>query len=83
MYLLTNAVGVDKDHYYGADASASWWHRKFRIYAKIQHQAKSNTRIFALAGQGHTAILKDFVKSDQKIKGRQPQNNTRYCYRHR
>ncbi len=67
IYLATNSVGVADGSFYGADSSASWWHRNFRVYAKIQHHAKSNTKIFALAGQGHTAILKDFVKSDQKI----------------
>lgn len=68
IYLATNAVAVADGEFYGADASASWWHRNFRIYAKIQYQAQKHQRIFALAGQGHTAILKDFIEIDEKIK---------------
>jgi len=68
LYFITNSVGVSEGSFVGADSSASWWHRNFRIYAKIQHQAKSQPRIFALAGQGHTAILNDFVTSDQNLK---------------
>ena len=66
-YLSTNAVGVENGSFVGADAAASWWHRNFRIYAKIQKHAENHQRIFALAGQGHTAILKDFLSFDQNI----------------
>lgn len=68
LYLLTNAVGVD-DGFSGADSAASWWHRNFRIYAKIQHQALAGHRVFALAGQGHVAILKDLLKIDPRLAG--------------
>jgi len=67
IYFSTNAIGVENGTYLGADSSASWWHRNFRIYAKIQHYAKTHTKIFALAGQGHTAILKDFIASDNSM----------------
>ena len=65
-YLFTNPVGVN-DGFAGADAAASWWHRNFRIYAKIQHQAKTKHRIFALAGQGHVAILRDLAEIDPAL----------------
>jgi hypothetical protein len=67
LYMLTNSMGVKEGTFVGADSTASWWHRNFRIYAKIQYHAQSHTKIFALAGQGHTAILKDFLKADQEI----------------
>ena len=68
LYLFTNFVGVKEGHYFGANATASWWHRNFAIYAKIQYFSKTHDKIFALAGQGHTAILKDFLKTDNQIK---------------
>ena len=66
-YIATNSVGAAEGSFYGADSSASWWHRNFRIYAKIQNYAKTHTKIFALAGQGHTAILRDFITTDKKV----------------
>jgi len=65
-YLLTNAVGAN-DGFSGADAAASWWHRNFRIYAKIQQQALAGHRVFALAGQGHVAILRDLIALDAQF----------------
>ena len=65
IYLALNSVGAEDGSFYGADSSASWWHRNFRVYAKIQQQAKTNAKVFALAGQGHTAVLKDFVNLNE------------------
>lgn len=62
-YVLTNAVGAG-DGFAGADASASWWHRNFRMYANIQKASGPGTRVIVLAGQGHTAILKDLLAVD-------------------
>ncbi len=62
-YIRTNHLGTD-EQYEGADAAASWWHRNFRMYANIQRTATQNTRVFVLAGQGHTSILKDLLKLD-------------------
>ena len=64
-YLLTNDVGAG-DGFFGADASASWWHRNFRMYANIQKSAAPSRRVIALAGQGHTAILKDLLAVDDR-----------------
>lgn len=69
LYLLTNSVGAG-DSFVGADAAASWWHRNFRMYANVQKIAKENTRVFVIAGAGHTAIMKDFVKFDTKVVGK-------------
>lgn len=69
LYLLTNSVGAG-DSFVGADAAASWWHRNFRMYANVQKVAKANTRVFVIAGGGHTAIMKDFVKYDTKVVGK-------------
>lgn len=65
LYLLTNAVGAG-DGFAGADASASWWHRNFRMYANVQKAAAPGRRVIALAGQGHTAILKDLLAVDDR-----------------
>ena len=66
-YLLTNEVGAG-DGFSGADATASWWHRNFRMYANIQTSAMPGHRVIALAGQGHTAILKDLLAVDDRRK---------------
>ena len=68
LYLMTNAVSTNGE-YEGALASSSWWHRNFRMYAKIQAYAKPGARILVIGGQGHTAILKDFLATDARIKG--------------
>ncbi|GAB3332065.1 hypothetical protein GCM10027359_02240 [Marilutibacter aestuarii] len=65
LYLRTNAVGAG-DGFAGADASASWWHRNFRMYANIQKAATPGDRVIVLAGQGHTAILKDLLAVDDR-----------------
>ena len=66
LYLVSNVVGAG-DNFYGADATASWWHRNFRMYANIQQAAKTKSRILVIAGQGHTALIKDFIKTDNKL----------------
>ena len=48
----------------GADATASWWHRNFRMYAQIQRHAAPGARVLVVGGQGHTAILRDFLRDD-------------------
>lgn len=63
LYMATNAVDAGGG-FAGADASASWWHRNFRMYANIQKAAAPGRRVLVLAGQGHTAILKDLVAID-------------------
>lgn len=64
LYLLTNDVGVADGTFVGADATASWWHRNFRMYARIQHHAGPGARVLVIGGQGHTAILRDFLADD-------------------
>ncbi|MEM9385776.1 MAG: DUF5694 domain-containing protein [Pseudomonadota bacterium] len=63
LYLRFNDVGVGED-FSGADATASWWHRNFRMYAHIQHHATPGERVLVIAGQGHTAILRDLLDLD-------------------
>lgn len=67
MYLITNHVGAG-NNFEGADATASWWHRNFRMYANIQKYAKPGERVLVIGGQGHTAILKDLLKIDRDRK---------------
>jgi hypothetical protein len=74
LYLQTNDVGAG-DGFSGADASASWWHRNFRMYARIQKAAAPGHRVIAVAGQGHTAIMKDLLAVDPL---RQPESVAGY-----
>jgi hypothetical protein len=62
-YLLTNHVGA-KDNFVGADATASWWHRNFRMYAHIQRYAQPGDRVLVIGGQGHVAILRTLLDDD-------------------
>ena len=63
LYLRTNDIDAGGG-FAGADASASWWHRNFRMYANLQKAAAPGRRVIAVAGQGHTAILKDLLADD-------------------
>ena len=65
LYVNTNAIGAG-DGYAGADASASWWHRNFRMYANIQALAGPGERVFVLGGSGHIAILADLLALDDE-----------------
>lgn len=65
-YLMTNAAGAGEG-FEGADATARWWHRNIRMYGNIQRYATAGERILVVAGQGHTAILRDFLKIDRRI----------------
>ncbi len=67
LYLLTNSVGAG-DNWVGADASASWWQRNFRMYGNIQQVAAPDTRVLVIGGQGHTAIFRDFLQIDGERK---------------
>jgi len=73
LYLLTNQVGT-ADNPVGATAAASWWHRNFNMFAKIQRAALAEgpQRILVIGGQGHTAILKDFLRWDSRLEAVQP-----------
>jgi hypothetical protein len=66
LYLATNAIGAG-DGYSGADSSASWWRRNFRMYANIQKVAQPGERIIAIGGAGHMAILKQLLEIDQRL----------------
>lgn len=69
LYLLTNAAGAGSG-FEGADATARWWHRNIRMYANIQRYATAGERVLVVAGQGHTAILRDLLEIDGRLIGR-------------
>ena len=69
LYLITNAAGAGLG-FEGADATARWWRRNFRMYANIQRYATADERILVVAGSGHTAILRDLLAIDRRIKSR-------------
>ncbi len=64
-YLDTNSIGAN-DGWSGADATATWWQRNFRMYARAQKVAQPGTRVIAIAGSGHTAILKFLLSIDSQ-----------------
>jgi glyoxylase-like metal-dependent hydrolase (beta-lactamase superfamily II) len=63
LYIATNAIGAASS-YEGADAAASWWHRNFRMYAKVQRIAKAGERVLVIGGSGHIAIVADLLAVD-------------------
>ncbi|MGY0619207.1 DUF5694 domain-containing protein [Lysobacter sp. A378] len=65
LYIRTNDVDAGGS-FAGADASASWWHRNFRMYANVQKAATPGHRVLVVAGSGHTAILKDLLAIDSQ-----------------
>lgn len=65
-YLLTNAVGAGSN-FLGADTTARWWHRNFRMYANVQKYAQPGQRVLVIAGAGHTAILRDLLAIDRRL----------------
>jgi hypothetical protein len=69
VYLLTNVAGAGLG-FEGADATASWWHRNFRMYANIQRYATAGERVLVVAGQGHVAIFRDLLGIDRRILAR-------------
>lgn len=69
LYLVTNAAGAGNG-FEGADATARWWQRNFRMFANIQRYATAGERVLVIGGQGHTAILRDLLEIDSGIIGR-------------
>ncbi len=63
LYLMTNHVGKG-ENFVGADATASWWHRNFRMYAIVQRHARPGERVLVIGGQGHIAILRPLLADD-------------------
>jgi hypothetical protein len=71
-YLWLNTIGTDSAPYLGADAAAHWWQRNFRMYAHIQRAAQPGGRVLVIAGQGHTAVMRDLLKSDLRRQEERP-----------
>ncbi|MFA0809821.1 DUF5694 domain-containing protein [Microbulbifer epialgicus] len=63
LYLMVNDIDSGEG-FSGADASVSWWHRNFRMYANIQAKAQPGTKVIAIAGSGHTALMKTLLATD-------------------
>lgn len=63
-YMYLNPVAAGSGQFFGADDAAAWWHRNLRMYALIQEHAQPGERVLVIAGSGHTAILRDFLKAD-------------------
>ncbi|MEM7362550.1 MAG: DUF5694 domain-containing protein [Pseudomonadota bacterium] len=63
LYMGTNAVGAG-ENFIGADATAMFWHRNFRMYGNIQQHFAKGTRILVIVGASHGALFRDFVHFD-------------------
>ena len=63
-YMLLNDAGAADGRFLGADASARWWHRNLRMYARVQQHATPGERVLVIAGAGHTAILRGLLGAD-------------------
>lgn len=65
-YLWLNPVGTEAAPHMGSNAATSWWQRNFRMYALVQKAAQPGERVVVIAGQGHTAVMRDFLRADLK-----------------
>lgn len=65
-YLWLNPIGTDVTPHMGSNASTQWWQRNFRMYALVQKAAQPGERVVVIAGQGHTAVMRDFLRADMK-----------------
>ncbi|MFN8547475.1 MAG: DUF5694 domain-containing protein [Candidatus Eisenbacteria bacterium] len=63
-YMLLNPVAAESGQFLGADVSADWWQRNLRMYALLQLLATPGERLLVIAGSGHTALLRDFLRAD-------------------
>eukprot|EP01133_Synstelium_polycarpum_P018577 gene18577-22229_t len=62
-----NRLGLD-ENYFGANLVSDWYKRNLIMYANIQSQLDQNTKnIVILVGTGHAAIIKDFIKNDERF----------------
>lgn len=66
LYLITNVLGAGSS-FAGADASATWWHRNLRMFANIQTQAQKNSRLIVIVGQGHSSLIRGWIKDDPDL----------------
>lgn len=65
-YLWLNPVGTDAAPHMGSNTATHWWQRNFRMYALVQKAAQPGERVVVIAGQGHTAVMRDFLRADLK-----------------
>lgn len=65
-YLWLNPIGTDAAPHMGSNATSQWWQRNFRMYARVQKAAQPGERVVVIAGQGHTAVMRDFLRADLK-----------------
>lgn len=65
-YLWLSSIGTPAKPYLGADLATQWWQRNFRMYHHIQKAAQPGERVVVIAGQGHTAVMRDFLRADRE-----------------
>lgn len=65
-YLWLNPIGTEAAPHMGSNAATQWWQRNFRMYALVQQAAQPGERVVVIAGNGHTAVMRDFLRADPK-----------------
>ncbi len=66
-YLVIDKIG-DGNDYPGADLASNWWARNLHIFANIRRTVNApNDRVVIFIGQGHAAILRDFVNASPDL----------------
>lgn len=65
-YLWLNPIGTEPAPHMGSNSATQWWQRNFRMYALVQKAAQPGERVVVIAGQGHTAVMRDMLNADLK-----------------
>lgn len=66
-YLVVDKIGSG-DEYPGADLVSSWWARNLHIFSNVLRSVDSpQDRIVLFIGQGHAAILRNFVMNSPEL----------------
>jgi len=66
-YLVVDKIGAGAE-YPGADLVSNWWARNLHIFANLLRSIDSpDDRVVMFIGQGHAAILRQFVKDSPDL----------------
>lgn len=72
-YLVVDKIGSG-DEYPGADLVSNWWARNLHIFSNVLRSLDSpDDRVVLFIGQGHAAILRNFVMNSPELELVDPQ----------
>lgn len=72
-YLAIDRIGSAND-FAGSDLCSQWWTRNLRIFSNIARQVDANDRAIVFIGQGHAAILRNFVRQSPEMQFVDPED---------